>query len=499
MKKILFLILSACCLSACSEFLDREPENAVTFSNYFKNEKEVQTAVESMHATFRACFGSVDNRLWRQRALNFDYLDADSEKLKENNFQDTYDKYSPILYWDNEYRVVAMANMVIDNIAMAELPEERHDFYLGQAYFVWAYTYFRLIQYWGDVPLVEHMEDISVKPRTSWLTVCDRIVGYATEATRLLPSDGERRDAEGRAIIDKQIPSSGSAWDLLAYVYGWRAQLNQQPELLSLALEACNKVIDSGDYQLAADIQEVTQSVLLGDSKEAIYELNYSQLAGEENDIGACIAGVCQVYPVELNSTPSTPRFYMGIEFATVFDMYPEESDDRRTWFYELEETSRLPYSETEGFAYPYKYQYPLRYESGYMEGEVRAYENNEPLIRLAAIYLLRAEYRAKTGDYGGAVADLNVVRRRAGCSDYSGGTEELRREISRERDRELFCEGDRFLDLVREGFVEDLPGFRDMTQQDIENGRLFIPLSRTAFQNNTQMTQCPYWEQRGF
>ena len=58
MKKILFLILSACCLSACSEFLDREPENAVTFSNYFKNEKEVQTAVESMHATFRACFGS---------------------------------------------------------------------------------------------------------------------------------------------------------------------------------------------------------------------------------------------------------------------------------------------------------------------------------------------------------------------------------------------------------------------------------------------------------
>ncbi|WP_289227681.1 RagB/SusD family nutrient uptake outer membrane protein, partial [Parabacteroides goldsteinii] len=111
----------------------------------------------------------------------------------------------------------------------------------------------------------------------------------------------------------------------------------------------------------------------------------------------------------------------------------------------------------------------------------------------------LRAEYRAKTGDYGGAVADLNVVRRRAGCSDYSGGTEELRREISRERDRELFCEGDRFLDLVREGFVEDLPGFRDMTQQDIENGRLFIPLSRTAFQNNTQMTQCPYWEQRGF
>ncbi len=499
MKKILFLILFACCLSACSEFLDREPENAVTFSNYFQNEKEVQTAVESMHAIFRACFGSVDTRLWRLRALNFDYLDADWEKMKENNFQDTHDKYSPTLYWDKEYRVIAMANMVIDNIGRAGLPEERHNFYLGQAYFVWAYTYFRLIQYWGDVPLAEHMEDIDAKPRTSWRTISDRIVEYATKATQLLPPDGEREDAEGRAIIDKQIPSSGSAWALLAYVYGWRAQLDQQPELLPKAIEACDKVILSEDYELAADIQEVTEVVLLGDSKEAIYELNYSRLAGEENGVGACIAGACQVYPVELNSTPSTPRFYMGIEFATVFAMYPEEGDGRRAWFYKLEETSRLPYSETEGFAYPYKYQYPLRYESGYMEGEVRAYENNEPLIRLAAIYLLRAEYRAKTGDYGGAVADLNVVRRRAGCSDYSGGTEELRREISRERDRELFCEGDRFLDLVREGFVEDLPGFKNMTQQDIENGRLFMPLSRQAFQNNTQMTQYPYWEQRGF
>lgn len=499
MKKILFLLLYVLSFFSCSDFLDRKPENAVTFSNYFETEREVQTATESMQKIFRACFGSADIRAWKQRALPFDYLDFTWANLRENNFRDTYDPYHPTLYWDKEYRVIAMANMIKDNIDHAGLTEDRHDFYLGQTYYVLAYTYFKLIQYWGDVPFTEHMEDIDAHQRISWLIVWDHVVEYAKQAAELLPPDSERKNADGNTIVDKQIPSQGSAWALLAYAYGWRAQLNQQPELLTLAIEACDKVINSGQYELAADIPEVTEKVLLGDSKEGIYELNYSDILGEENVNGEFIASACQVYPIQLNSTPATPRYFMAISFASVFEMYPEETDARREWFYKLKETSELPYSETQGYAYPYKFLYPLRYENGMMVGEIRAYENNEPLIRLAAIYLLRAEYKAKTGDYAGAIADLNVIKRRAGCKDYSGSNEDLRREISRERDREFFCEGDRFLELVREGFEGDLPGFKNVTQQDIANGRLFIPLSRLAMENNPKMTQYPYWEQQGY
>lgn len=499
MKRILFLILYMLLLVSCSDFIDRKPENAVTFNNYFQTERDVQTAVVSMHRVFRACFGSVNSRLNRLRALPFDELDDDWERLTQNNFRDTYDPYSPILYWENEYRVIAMANMIVDNIHRADLTEDRHNFYLGQAYFVLAYSYFKLIQYWGNVPFVEHMEDISTKPRISWLTVWDRAVEYSLMAARLLPPDGDRRDADGNLIIDKQIPAKGSAWALLAYEYGWRAQLNNEPELLTKAMAACDSVIYSGDYELAGDIPEFTQTVMFGDSKEAIYEINYSRIPGEENPGGACMAGVCQGYPLENRSTPATPHFFMAIKFSTVFSMYPEESDARRSWFYNLKETSELPYSQTQGFAYPYKFLFPLRYESGIMINRIRAYEHNECLMRLGAIYLLSAEYKAKTGDYAGAIADLNVIKQRAGTKEYSGSNEDLRREISRERDRELFCEGDRFLDLVREGFVEDLPGFKNVTQQDIENGRLFIPLARTAFDNNTQMTQYPYWENQGY
>lgn len=499
MKKLLILILTVMLGGACSDFLDRKPENAVTFNNYFQDENEVQTAVESMHRVFRECFGSVSARLYRHRALPFDYLADNWEKLTYNNFHDTYEPYSPVLYWENEYRVIAMANMIKDNIHRADLTQERHDFYLGQSYFVLAYTYFKLIQYWGDVMWIEQMEDLDRKPRTSWLIVWDRLIEYAELATQLLPSDKQRKDADGNIIIDKQIPSSGSAWALLAYAYGWRAQLNNQPELLAKAIAACDSVIYSGDYKLAGDIPEVTKTVLYGDSEEAIYEINFSKRPGEENVNGDCIASMCQVYPIEWKSTPATIRYDMAKKFTTVFTMYPEEEDPRREWFYDLKKTSELPYSQTQGYAYPYKFQYPLRYESGIMINRVRAYENNECLMRLAAMYLLSAEYKAKSGDYAGAIADLNVIKRRAGTKDYSGSNENLRREISNERERELFCEGDRFLDLVREGFVEDLPGFKNVTQQDIENGRLFIPLSRTAFENNVNMTQYPYWESQGY
>lgn len=499
MKKILFILLSVLLLDSCSDFIDRKPENAVTFNNYFRTETEVQTAVESMQNVFRSCFGSVSARLYRHRALPFDYLADYWDNLTYNNFRDTYTPYSPVLYWENEYRVIAMAHMIVDNIHRAKLEKERHDFYLGQAYFVLAYTYFKLIQYWGDVPFVEHMEDISTKPRTSWLIIWDYVIEYGKQAAGLLPPDGQRKDVDGNTIIDKQIPSSGSAWALLAYAYGWRAQLNNQPELLPQAIHACDSVIYSGDYELAANITEVTQTVMLGDSREAIFELNYSKKPGEENPNGDCLASMCQVYPLEYNSTPATPRYDMAIKFTTVFSMYPEETDNRRMWFYNLKETSELPYSQTQGYAYPYKFPFPLRYESGFPINRIRAYENNECLIRLAGIYLLSAEYKAKTGDYAGAIADLNIIKRRAGCKDYSGSNEDLRREISRERNRELFCEGDRFLDLVREGFVEDLPGFKNIIRKDIEDGRLFIPLSRMAFDNNTLMTQYPYWKNQGY
>ena len=133
----------------------------------------------------------------------------------------------------------------------------------------------------------------------------------------------------------------------------------------------------------------------------------------------------------------------------------------------------------------------------------MRAYEDNEIIIRLADIILLRAELKNKTGDTGGAVVDLNRIRERAGCSPYSEVDGDLANAIQDERDREFFCEGVsiRYFDIVRNGmFRERLRGnFKTLTDQDVADGALFVPVGELAFSDNTLMRQTPYWKRNGF
>jgi hypothetical protein len=82
-------------------------------------------------------------------------------------------------------------------------------------------------------------------------------------------------------------------------------------------------------------------------------------------------------------------------------------------------------------------------------------------VLRLAEIYLTRAEARARQGNVAGAVADLNVIRVRAGLPGYSGLTDQnsLIGAIIHERQVELFAEGDRWITLKRTQTINDVMG----------------------------------------
>lgn len=73
------------------------------------------------------------------------------------------------------------------------------------------------------------------------------------------------------------------------------------------------------------------------------------------------------------------------------------------------------------------------------------------PQIRLAEVYLIRAEARARQGNTIGASADLNVVRNRAGLTNTAAITQaDILMAILNERRVELAHEGHRFFDLRR-------------------------------------------------
>ena len=82
------------------------------------------------------------------------------------------------------------------------------------------------------------------------------------------------------------------------------------------------------------------------------------------------------------------------------------------------------------------------------------------PYIRLAEMYLIRAEAKAETGDLRGALDDIHVVRSRVGLGrletmnpelNLTSNKENLINEILRERNCEIGAEcGDRLYDMVR-------------------------------------------------
>ena len=58
-RNILLLVLLAAIVFGCEDFLTEEPEIAVTNNNFWKNEKDVESAVYGLHSVFRTVFGVV--------------------------------------------------------------------------------------------------------------------------------------------------------------------------------------------------------------------------------------------------------------------------------------------------------------------------------------------------------------------------------------------------------------------------------------------------------
>jgi len=76
---------------------------------------------------------------------------------------------------------------------------------------------------------------------------------------------------------------------------------------------------------------------------------------------------------------------------------------------------------------------------------------DNVMMMRLPEVYLTRAESRAMLNDFPGALADLNVIRLRAGLVASAAATQaDLLTAIRKERRLELAHEGHRFFDLRR-------------------------------------------------
>ena len=337
---------------------------------------------------------------------------------------------SLFLTWSGVYRAVYMANTMLEGLPDASavgLTQSIKDQYIAAALTVRAMANFQLVRCWGDVPLIlsTNVEENKLKARTPKAEVYAQIEADLKKAITLLPATLGAR----YFINNKFIPEA-----ILANVYLTEGKWTD-------AEAAATDIIGSGKFQLVN-----VADVFLQTSAETIMATGYTMYFNDKALKYAC-PGAYVILPVGAykivyeNQLPSLSESLLN-SF--------EPGDLRRTnWTI----TSNAGgYSNPLNRVFSYKYKYNGITDPTVVIPEGR--EDDQKFMRLAEVYLIRAEARAsKTSpDLTGAAADLNLIRNRAGLVNTTAATQNaLVDAILKERRVELFYENfTRWFDLIR-------------------------------------------------
>ncbi|MEG0797033.1 MAG: RagB/SusD family nutrient uptake outer membrane protein [Odoribacter sp.] len=508
-KYIKIFIVAASMLTGSCEggLLDVEPENSVTFVNYFKTEKDLSTAVNAIRLAFRE--SNVLNAAKPPICRGYIWDNADYTVKMEFNLDVMFanNPYNASIGWGTYYGVIAAANLVLDCVDRSSVSEDRVDFYKGQAYFFRGYEYLYIAQVYGDAPIVRHSRDVGEKAREKAIDVIDFAINDIRKAIALLPTKGDLKDETGTRITKRDVPCRELAYVLLGNALAWKAGVLGHPELFRSAADTLSLAINATDhYSLAGSPELVVTDVLVGNNEqESMFEIQniWTESSTKSNPFSDVVDFLTwPVIPIEGEGSIKTETD-ARMKYETVSAMYPQGDLRRKAYFYKLDSMKFEVSDEiTGGFAYPYKFRKVLVENTGSDKGRFLNIDQNCILYRLADVILLRAECYARSGQEGLAIEDLNRIRSRAQAKLYPGGVDDgnpLQYVIFKEREKELIWERVRWFDIIRNGYwkTEISERYSELTEKDVSNGALYLPVGGRAFDENPLMVQNRYWLSR--
>jgi len=373
--------------------------------------------------------------------------------------------------WAIPYNYIYQSNAVIEGLAASKtIPASIKNQLTGEALFTRALWHFYLTGWFGNIPLVTSTDYRvnGIAGRTQQQIVYQQIVTDLQSANALL--NANYVDQTDTAITTDRIrPNAVAALALLARVY-----LFEQDCVNAEAVST--KVISNSLYTLEPDLNNVFQAT----SREAIW-----QLAPPTGNTGQVTNNTLDGYEYILIAAPGTADNNSSTISPQLIDSF-EPGDHRKTsWIGTYTDTTVSP---------AVNYNFPFKYKV-YQSLDISEYT---VVLRLAEQYLIRAEARAQQGETGGALADLNTIRHRAGLGDYAGATDKtsLLAAILHERQVELFTEwGHRWMDLVRTKNVNAV--MKVVTPQKgatwkADGHQALLPIPLSEIQKDNKLTQNP-------
>lgn len=396
--KTLYIILGSLLLLTACEDLEQFPPNIASSGSLTDFEGVLNAAYFYQHgsATPMAVMGDfrADNALM----LEPPYTEFDTYGPNLTAMEDQF--FSP--FYTALYKSILSANNVIEN--------SKVDTEVGEAKFLRALAYFKLVRVFGDVPV-----NLSASPSTTDGSILARQPVADVYNNVIIPDLEDAIAALDTKIVEGRA-SKYAAQGLLGKVFVQMGDFNQ------------------AEAHLAAVVNGATAA-------EITLQANYADIFGVDNDLNSEV-----IFATQISSSISDEygftefwSWYGGLDTKSLepldtdliaaFDASP--GDLRRAVNID-EALLRSP-----------KYPQTGGPDHDWIE------------LRLADVILLYAETLNENGSTPAALVELNKIRTRAGLANSTASTQgEVRTAIANERRLELAFEGQRWFDLVRTGTV---------------------------------------------
>jgi starch-binding outer membrane protein, SusD/RagB family len=418
-NKINFFLLILTLLGACNKKLDVPPQNTLT-PDQIKSADDVKAVLFGGYFTMQnaASLGEKYNTLGELLISDGDIDWAGTFAGYGDIFENSQLPTANEIYqvWANSYHTINTANIVLGKLDVLTGDEKTE--IEGEAKFLRAICYYYLVNFFAlpysagntatnsGVPLI--LAPVSgfdperdKLPRASVEAVYTQIVNDLKDGAAKMPDPDNVSDFRA---------SKYSATALLSRVY-----LSQQK--YAEAAIAADDVIKSGFYGLTNTYAEAFNNN--SNSSEDIFAIQQTS----QSNSGTTNFGITTFYSGdpegrgEIQISPSHLSMY-------------EAADDRKAFFYDGSSISG---------------------QNGKMTGKWRELYKAIPVIRLAEMYLTRAEANFRKGGTptGPApVVDVNTIRDRAGLGGLGAIADAG--VIVDERHRELAFEGERLFTVRR-------------------------------------------------
>lgn len=488
MKIYKYLIVIVLCgiNTSCSDFLNKYPLNGPSSVNFLQTEDELRLAINGLYNSlwFHSLSATGQWEYITDCATDIAY-DRNASVLTvaaQGSLTSTHEEVETV--WQHYYKSIARCNFVLENINKVQnCNEQLKEESIGQAKFIRVYSYSKLIDLFGNVPLV--MNTLGIKdnemPRVEVDEIVDILLSDLNEAFEYLP-DEWINDDRGRVtkwaalalksrialVYGRYDVAAESAWQVIT---SKRYSLYPNYEdLFNYKGESCSEVIFELMYQYGFEVHRMPISVFSRNAGGNSTKVPTQSLVDSYECIDGKTIDQSPLYNPEKPFENRDPRLrqtivvpgdlFMGYQFET-------HKDSIMCWDYNTTPPKRIRNQDATN-AYATFTGYCWRKTTD--KQDLKEFRNNSSLnfilIRLGEILLNYAEAKIELNEIDQTVLDaINQIRARAYGVDYKLDSslypiitctdqKELRKIIRRERKIELAMEGFRLKDIRRWGIA---------------------------------------------